>query len=69
MEHRHRGATLPEMKTSRLRIAAVLSSQEETGEPRFSPQHVHIFITALRSFCVGKAGFSDLDGFQTRQPD
>ncbi|OLP90696.1 hypothetical protein AK812_SmicGene27681 [Symbiodinium microadriaticum] len=31
---------------------------EETGEPRFSPQHVHIFITALRSFCVGKGSAS-----------
>ncbi|CAE7838536.1 unnamed protein product [Symbiodinium necroappetens] len=28
------------------------------GEPRFSPQHVHIFITALRSFCVGKGSAS-----------
>ena len=25
-------------------------------ERAFAPQHAHIFITALRSFCVGKAG-------------
>ncbi|CAE7808512.1 unnamed protein product [Symbiodinium sp. CCMP2592] len=34
------------------------SDGEEPGEPRFSPQHVHIFITALRSFCVGKGSAS-----------
>jgi len=34
------------------------SDREEPGEPLFSPQHVHIFITALRSFCVGKGSAS-----------